>query len=184
MNNNQLTTVTWQTLVKKGTVWSIWLFFLALLQTSFFSVITPFGAIPDMVLPAVITITVYDRERSGIISAISGGFIIDALGSVGLALSPLVYMLCSVVIHLLVHTVLRRDFVSWLLGTLASLIISSLFALISAYSSMANPAFSFSSNLTGFVIPRIFSSLLVALPIYFLTKLIWSRFFDNREMTG
>lgn len=115
--SNQLSSTSWQTLLRKSVVWGIWLFLLAVLQTSFFSVIRVFGAVPDLVLPAVITIAVYDRERMGTVAGIMGGYIADAIGGTGLSLSPLVYMLCGIIVALLAYSVLRRDFFSWLVGT-------------------------------------------------------------------
>ena len=182
--NNQLSTVSWQTIFKKSVVWGIWLFLLAVIQTSIFSVFRPFGAVPDLVLSAVIAIAIYDRERTGVIAGIVGGTITDALGGSGLSLSPLVYMLCAALFALLAYSVLRRDFLSWLIGVACSLIISGIASIICAYSSVTAAHFTVSDIFSRLLIPQFFSSLLVGIPVYFITKLIWSRFFNTREMEG
>lgn len=182
--NNQLSPISWQTLFKKSIVWGIWLFFLAVFQTSFFSVFRPFGAVPDLVLPAVIVIAIYDRERMGTIAGIMGGYIADALGGVGLSLSPIVYMICGCIIALLAYSVLRRDFMSWVVGTVFSLIISGLASVIGAYFAAGAVHFDISDIFSRLLLPQFFASLLMGVPVYFLTKLIWSRFFNNREMEG
>ena len=182
--NNQLSPISWQALFKKSVVWGIWLFFLALLQTSFFSVLRVFGAVPDLVLPAVIVIAVYDRERMGTIAGIMGGFLADALGGSGISLLPISYMICGITVALLAYSVLRRDFPSWLVGLLLSLVINGIFSVIIAFASHKNAAFGASEVFSELLVPQFFASLSLALPVYFLTKAIWSRFFDNREMEG
>ncbi|MBQ8004932.1 MAG: hypothetical protein IJ303_01300 [Clostridia bacterium] len=182
--NNQLSPISWQVIFKKSAVWGVWLFLLAIIQTSFFSVFRIFGAVPDLVLPAVLTIAIYDRERAGIIAAISGGYIADALGAVGLSLSPLIYMLCACAAALLAYSVLRRDFLSWLICLTFSSIISLSASLISAFALTGSAAFSFGHVFTRLILPGFFASIIMGAPVYFLTKLIWLRFFDNREMEG
>lgn len=182
--NNQLAPVTWQTLAKKSLIWGIWLFFLAIIQTSFFSVLRPFGAVPDMVLTAVIVIAIYDKERTGTIAGLTGGFIADALGSTGLSFSPLVYMICGCITAILAYSVLRRDFISWIIGTVLSLIISGIASIISLYSSASASHVGFSHILTELLIPQFLASLVIGIPVYIVTKMIWSRFFNNREMEG
>ncbi|MEE0970012.1 MAG: hypothetical protein U0M06_11635 [Clostridia bacterium] len=182
--NNQLSPVSWQTLFKKSAVWGVWLFLLALLQTSFFSVIRPFGAVPELVLPAVIAIGIYDKERTGAIAGIVGGYMIDAVGGVGLSLSPPIYMLCGAVSALLVYSVLNRGWFSWFIMTVPSLILSFAVSLISVYLTVPNPNFEFGPLVTGVLLPFMLSSLSVGIVVYLLTKLIWAKYFDNREMTG
>ncbi len=180
--SNQLSNITWQALTKKGIIWGIWLFLLALLQTSFFSVLRPFGAVPSTVLPAVIAIAVYDRERMGTVAGITGGFLADALGGVDISLSPVIYMLCGCLAALLVYSIFGRGFFAWLVFTLASLVISVFFEGLGVFASV--PGFTFFDALSEILMPCLLSSLSVGIPIYFLTKLIWSLLFDNREMEG
>lgn len=182
--SNQLSSTSWQTLLRKSVVWGIWLFLLAVLQTSFFSVIRVFGAVPDLVLPAVITIAIYDRERMGTVAGIMGGYIADALGGTGLSLSPLVYMLCGIIVALLAYSALCRDFLSWLVGTVLSLALSGGASVISAYFAVGTVHFGASDIFSEMLVPQFFASLAVGIPVYFVTKAIWSRFFDNREMEG
>ncbi len=182
--NNQLSPISWQTLLKKSIIWGIWLFLVAIIQTSFFSVWRPFGAVPELVLPAVIAIAIYDRERMGTIAGIMGGYIIDALGGVGLSLSPLLYMLCGAITALLAYSVFRRDFLSWLICSLFALLISGSASIINAYAETGGRYFSFSSILTRLILPGFFSSIICGAFVYLLTKLIWNKLLHNREMEG
>lgn len=182
--NNQLTPVSWQTVLRKSAVWIIWLFFLAVLQTALFSRLRVFGAVPNLILPAVITIAIYDKEREGTIAGIAGGFIIDALGGTGLSLSPLVYMICGTLCALLTYSFLRGDFRSWLVGIAVSLLISGGADVLCAHFSVSSAAYGAYEIWSELLIPQYFSSLVLGVPVWFLTKLIWSRLFDNREMEG
>lgn len=182
--NNQLSPISWQALTKKSLVWGIWMFFLAIVQTSFFSVFRVFGAVPDLILPAVIAIAVYDRERMGTIAGIMGGYISDAIGGTGLSLSPPVYMMCGCLVALLAYSVLRRDIFSWLVGTFFSLIVTGAVAAVSAYFSVGAVHFDVSDVLVVLILRPLLASLIIGVPVYFSTKAIWSRFFDNREMEG
>ena len=182
--NNQLTPVSWQTVFKKSLIWGIWLFFLAILQTTLFSHIRIFGAVPDLILPAVVAVAVYDKERTGTIAGIVGGVLIDALGGVGLSISPLVYMICGTFVALMTYSVLRRDFISWLTGTAASLIITGGFSVLSARVALGASRFASSDIWSELLIPQYFASLIMGVPVWFFTRLIWSKWFDNREMEG
>lgn len=182
--NNQLTPISWQRLFRKSLVWGLWLFALAIFQTSLFSYLRIFSSVPDLILPAVIAIAIYDKERTGTIAGIAGGFIIDALGGVGLSISPLVYMICGTTAALLTYSVLRSDFLSWLTATAVSLIISGGFSLLSARFAGGNISFVFSEVLRSLLIPQYFASLIMGLPVWFFSRLIWIKLFDNREMKG
>lgn len=182
--NNQLSPTPWQTLFKKGLVWGCWLFVLVVAETSFFSLFRPFGAVPDLVLPAVIAIGIYDRERMGAIAGLVGGYLADALGGVGLSLSPLVYMLCGCFFALLAYSVLRRDFISWLVAVSVSLTVSGAASVICAYASVTNAHFGVEDLFLRLLFPQFFSSVICGVGVYFLTKAIWNRFFNNREMEG
>ncbi len=182
--NNQLPVTSWQTLLKKSVAWGIWLLLLAVLQTSFFSVFRPFGAVPNTVLSAVVAIAVYDRERMGSIAGVLGGVLIDSLGSVGLSFSPLAFLLCGSLTALLCGTVMNRGFVSFAICSLVSFILSSALSAISALLTAEGASFMLLSTLKNALIPEILSSFVIGIPIYLITKLIWSKFFDNREMTG
>ena len=182
--NNQLSPISWQVLLKKSVVWGVWLFLLAVFETSFFSVFRIFGAVPDLVLTAVITIAIYDKERTGTIAGITGGYIVDALGGFGLSLSPIIYMLCGCITAMLAYSILRRDFFSFLINSSFSLIVSAGASVGCAFAAEGRSYFTASDILSKLILPQFFASLLIGIPIYFLTKLIWSRLFNNREMEG
>ena len=182
--NNQLPTISWQKLTKKCIVWGLWLFVLTIFQTSFFSVFKVFGMTPNLVLPAVVTAAIYDRERSAVITGLTGGFLIDALGSFGLSLSPLTYMLFGTAAALLTFSVMNRSFASFAILTSIFLIIDGIIGIFASRAVIKNPSAGFGKLIGELVFPQFLASLLVGIAVYLLTKLIWSRLFDNREMEG
>lgn len=76
-----------------GTVTAVMLLLLALLQTTLFSAITPFGAIPDLMLSFVLALSVTEGRRWGAVWGIVAGVVIESLGVPEFYLMPLLYML-------------------------------------------------------------------------------------------
>ncbi len=179
--NSQRSPITWQKLTKKSIVWFLWLFGSALVQTCVFARYQPFGVVPEIVLPCVIAIAIHDGERSATICGIMGGLIIDALGTGGFSASAVLYMLLAVVAAFLTYSVLSRDFLSWVIATVLALVLCCLTSAIYARISVGAPFFEYLGR-TFF--KYVFSSFIFSLPFYLVTRLIWHRFFNNREMEG
>lgn len=92
----------------------------AMLQTTVFSKLRPFGATPDLMLPLVIAVGITDGERWGGVSGLAAAFIIDCLGSAGLTLLPLLYVPCGFAAGVLGTYYLRDSFVIRAIFTVAS----------------------------------------------------------------
>ncbi len=78
--------------VKKAIVCAVLIIFFSLLQTTLFTRFRPFGAVPDLILPLVIAISMTEREKWGAVCGLLGAFIIESLGGSSLTLLPLLYM--------------------------------------------------------------------------------------------
>ena len=179
--NSQRTPISWQKLTKKSIVWFLWLFAVALVQTCIFARYKPFGVVPELVLPCVIAIAVYDGERSATVCGIMGGVIIDSLGTGGFSASAPVYMIIAVVAALLTYSVLSHDFLSWVIATVFALIVGCLISAIYAAVAVDAPFFEYIGRV---FFKYIFSSFVCSLPFYAVTRIIWRGLFDNREMEG
>lgn len=179
--NNQVTHVSWQAVAKKSAFWCLVLFLCAVIQTSLLSRYRLFGAVPEIVLPTVVAIGIFDKERTGTIAGIMGGVIIDALGGGWLSLSPIVYMTCGCISALLSYSILRREFISWLSATAVSLAIHSITSMICGLITLKTLDAGFSDILFGVMIPQYFSSLIMSIPMYFVIRALWRKFFDARE---
>lgn len=79
-------------LIAKAVVCFIIIVFLALIQTTLFARYRPFGAVPDLILPAVIAISMTEREKWGAVFGLIGAFIIESLGGSSVTLLALLYM--------------------------------------------------------------------------------------------
>jgi hypothetical protein len=79
-------------LVGKGMVCCGLLLLCSLLQTTLFARFRPFGAIPDLMLTAVIAIAMLEGEKWGAIAGLFAAFLIESMGGGDLNLLPLLYM--------------------------------------------------------------------------------------------
>ena len=62
--------------ILKGIVCAVLLVFFCLLQTTLFTKFRPLGAVPDLVLPLVIAISMTEKERWGAIIGLIGSIVI------------------------------------------------------------------------------------------------------------
>ena len=76
----------------KGLVCALLLIFFSLLQTTMFTRFRPFGAIPDLILPLVIAVSMTERERWGAIFGLIAAVVLESLGGAPLTLLPLLYV--------------------------------------------------------------------------------------------
>lgn len=102
----------------------------ALLQTTVFSKLRPFGAIPDLMLPLVIAIGISEGERWGGVSGLVAAFLIDCLASTGITLLPLLYVPCGFIAGVLGTYYLRDSAVIRVLFSVAAGVFRALFTVI------------------------------------------------------
>jgi len=83
--------VEWDSIVK-GIVCGVLVILFSLLQTTIFTKFRPFGAVPDLILPLVVAISMTEREKWGAIVGVAAAFVIESLGGSSVTLLPLLYM--------------------------------------------------------------------------------------------
>lgn len=172
--------------IKKKTVLKALAYFgtlclVAVLQTAFFSRFGLFDVTPDMMCAAVVTIAVFEGERSGGIAGVAAGFLIESVGSFGLALSPLPYMLCGYLCGLCCSYVLNRNFASWTLCILLSFLFREVFTLAALYA--AHPDTPFLYALRSVLLPEYLSSVLTAPLLYLGLRPIARLFHRSRSLS-
>ena len=147
-------------------IFSLLIFLSACLQSSFFSAAVFFSAIPDLVLLSVIGIAIYDGERSGAVSGIFGGVVLEAFGAGGeIMMLPLFYMLCGFFFGIAVHFLFKKNFISWLLYCIIGAALRSMLSVLHAM--IVETDVNILLIFTEIVIPEYFITLLMS-PIMYL----------------
>ncbi len=82
--------------VLKAVVIGLLLVFFTVLQTTLFTRFRPFGAIPDLILPFVITVGIIEKEKFGGVVAPIAAYVIDSAGGTTITLLPLLYVPCAI----------------------------------------------------------------------------------------
>ena len=78
-------------LISKGIVCGALILLLALLQTTLLARFRPFGAIPDLMLSAVIAIAVLEGEKWGCLIGLLAALVIESMGGGAIQLLPLLF---------------------------------------------------------------------------------------------
>ncbi|MBQ2733434.1 MAG: rod shape-determining protein MreD [Clostridia bacterium] len=89
--------------------------------------------VPDLVLCAVVAVGMAEDERTAGVCGVAAGFFIDALGAVGLCISPLLYGACGYLTGVLVRFLLRRNLPSYLIYVLCAAAARSVITLMMVY---------------------------------------------------
>ena len=131
-----------------------------LLQTTIFSSLRPFGAVPDMMLSAVIAIAVSEGEKWGAVCGLISSLLISSVGTTGFSVIPLVYMLTGYITGLLSRYYLRQNAVIRLIYQLCAGFLRAAATLMMLHAHMAH--FTFTEVLTGTLLPEYFSTLAVS----------------------
>lgn len=170
------------TIVKGFVVLFLGILFI-LLQTTLFTRFRPFGAIPDMMLPFVIAISVKERERGGAVTALCAAFVIDALGGSAVTLLPLLYVSVAYAAGILTTHRFREGMPSAALYTAVSCILKCPFTLITAL--LTIDSLSVKEALIDIVLPEAASSIITAIIPLGITFICLRPFHKSRaERTG
>ncbi|MBQ9759775.1 MAG: rod shape-determining protein MreD [Clostridia bacterium] len=141
------------------------LFLLAIIQTSVMGRIKPFGVTPDLIITAVLTVTLICGYHAGSITGIAAGFIIDALASTGISLLPLIYFIMAYLIGYYVKVLNAHGYLSYLICFAIALGVR--FLTTFAYTLLTYREIDFSSFLLSLALPELLGTLLFGALIFF-----------------
>ena len=156
------------TLTKRVIIYGILTLVLCTAQCSFFSTLKPFGATPDLILGMLIGIILLDSPSAAAVCALVAGYIIDAIGAVPPAFSPIYYLACVALLALLSAKMLPR-FISYGMLTGAALVGRAAFTFINICISNASlPSVKYALTV---ILSEAISTFVFCLPVYFIMKL-------------
>ena len=100
-------------IMKKALVYFVIIFIASVLQSSFLAVVSPFGAVPDLVLLLTLGAGYFCGPIAGLVFGIAAGAISYAVGGAGLALAPLFYGAIGGLAGFLVENFFKGKFAVW-----------------------------------------------------------------------
>ena len=155
-------------------------FFFMLLQITLVPRYPIFGVSPDLILSCVLAAAMYEGGKFGAVMGVAAGFVIDAVGSVGLSLSPLVYMLFGYIAGICAEFLFRR-------GLLFFTIAVSIGYFLRGFVTLINISAAWNHYSTGYVFlrvifPEIGLSVLFSYMIYFFFRLVAGKFHSSFEL--
>lgn len=157
-----------QLLLRRSLVYSPLVFLVAIMQCSFFANLKILPAVPDLMLGVVVGVAMLDSQKSAAVVGIGAGFVLDAIGSSGLLLSPLSYMLIGALCGALAKKMLP-SFLSWVVNLFIFAAANSVFTILNL---MYLPGgFSFSESILSILLPEFACTLIICLPMYYVVKL-------------
>ena len=157
-----------QLFLRRALVFTPVIFLLAVAQCSFFAQLHFLGAVPDLMLGAVVAIAILDSQRSAAVCGIGAGFVIDAIGASGLSFSPLFYMLCGAFCAALAKKMLP-SFLSWTIQLAVFSVAKALYTFFNILYISTN--IFLPDVLLRILLPEIVCTFIVSLPIFFIIKL-------------
>ena len=157
-----------QLFLRRALVYSPVIFLFAVAQCSFFAGLDFLPAVPDLMIGTVVAIAMLDSQKSAAVCGIGAGFVLDAIGSSGVSLSPVFYMLCGVFCAILAKKMLP-SFLSWTVQLAVFSGVKTLFTLANIL--YISRKISFVSVLLSRLLPEFLCTLIICLPIFFIVKL-------------
>lgn len=155
-------------------------FFFVLLQITLIPRYPIFGICPDIVLSCVLSIAMFEGARFGAVSGIVIGFVIDAVGSYGLSLSPFFYMIFGYITGLCSDYLFKRGWLSFSMSSAVAYFFRGFLTLI-------NISAAWKQYSTGYVFlhilaPEVLFSFLFSFPVFFFFSLVAHRFHKSTDV--
>jgi len=154
--------------LKRVLIYGLLTLFLGSAQCAFFPFLDFCPRTPDLILAMLVAIAMLDSESSAAICAVACGFFIDAIGTSGVAISPLIYFATVIVISFFTEKVLK-SFPSFLLLLIPALVCRAISTFICAV--IADRAFPSFWIIGKVILPEMLCTAIFAMPIYFLLRL-------------
>ena len=159
--------------IKRTVAYGLLLLILAAAQCAFFARLEILPATPNLVLCAVVAIALADSIPAAAVAGIGGGILLDALGGVGLSLSPLLMFLAAWWIGSLAAKMMA-GMVSYLILLIPTVLLGGVFRLLALLASGETVVRAVRYG----VLPEMICTAVLGLPLYgivTLCTLLWKR---------
>jgi len=150
------------------------------IQTSFFSAVSIFPAVPDLLLSAIVGLALFDGERSGAVAGVGAGMLAIALGGSGTFLLPVFYMLTGYLIGIFARVNFKRNLISWFLYMALAAGARTLLSVI--YTVFAESGVNILTALNSVVVPEYIMTVIFSVFNYFLARLCVLPFRKSTEL--
>lgn len=155
--------------VLRGLIIAALMIVFALTQTTLFTRLPPFGAVPDLMLSFCVAVAVTEGEHWGAVVSLLAALVITALGAVSFDPAPLLYLVCAYTVGVLSRYYLKQNVLTRLVYTVAAGLCRA--AATFAALAISSPAYEPGAFIRLAMIPEFFSTLLLA-PIVHI--IVWS----------
>lgn len=169
-----------QATVRRLIIYGIMTLILGCAQCAFFPMLDFCPKTPDLIMGMLLTITLLDSEKSAAICSIAAGFFLDSIGSSGLALSPLIYLIFVLLISVFTKKMLR-SFASYLLLLLPMLLYRAVATYLCIF--ITDRALPSLWMLGEILLPEAIATGLLCMPIYFIVKMFSGALSNHSRFT-
>ena len=142
---------------------------LSVLQVSLFSRFRLLRAVPDLMICTVLCIGFFGGCYMGAVTGIAAGVLIEAIGSTGIVLLPLAFMLCGYLAGHFAKTLGHNSYVPYLVYLALTLLYRAVITLL--YACMTYKNIHLPKILIQSVLPEMLVTAIAGLILYFPLKL-------------
>lgn len=161
-----------------GVVCTLLMIFFALLQTTVFSAVRPFGAVPDLMISFVLALAVTEGEKWGAIFGIAAAVIIESLGLTEVTLLPLLYMPIGFFCGVLCRYYFTGSAAVRCVMTLSVLPLRAVFTAV--YIILSPMVITFGEATLQIVLPELLATLAISVPVHLIMYICLRPFHRTR----
>ena len=149
---------------------SLLVLLVSVMQVSFFSRFSIFGATPDLVICTVLCVAFFVGRYAGAITGIGAGFFIEAMGSVGISLLPLFYLFVGYLAGHYARVINPKRYTVYLFYLMFVVLLRMIITL--TYVGLTYESFHLLKVLKNILLPEAADTAIAGCIIYFPVKLV------------
>ncbi len=150
----------------------------AVLQVSLFSRFRLFGVVPDLMLGTVLFLAFFCGQYTGAISGIAAGFLIEAIGTHGITLLPVIYLFFGYLTGHYARSVIPKNLLSYLPYLAVGVVVRAATTLL--YACLTYQSIDLPKLLLGTLLPEALTTGVCAVLLYFPGRL-FCRFLEKKH---